>query len=248
VAGTDGLEVSGDNHLRSGWTRFETTNPSTADHAIELAELHPGVNVAQFRIALESPDGLQALPLAEFIGGVDDIPHHTTFTMTVNLTAGHFVIFDSAQGPNGPDGPAWFTIPGFVRDFTVNALPTLAAPPEKTATLTMRDFTYRLPPTLPSHGIVEVRNLGHQLHQAAMLRLDAGATLDDVIAAIDNNEPPPGQPLEFVGILSPGRTMYFHYDLAPATYVIADYLPDFDRGGIPHAAEGMITSFTVVDR
>jgi hypothetical protein len=59
---------------------------------------------------------------------------------------------------------------------------------------------------------------------------------------------PPGTPLELLGVVSPGRSLYVEYDLLPGDYVIACFMPDLDRGGLPHALEGMVDTFTIPSR
>ncbi|WP_250280082.1 hypothetical protein [Frankia sp. Cppng1_Ct_nod] len=245
VAASGGLDVTGAGHVRPGWTRVTASNPTDADHAFELVRLHDGVTVERFHAGLETPDGAAALSLADFYGGIDDVRHHTTWTMTVDLDRGHYVLVDHTQGPAGPDRPAWFTLPGFVRDFTVTGShPTGARPPHQTATMVMRDFAFELPSALPRHGVVKVHSAG-QLHAAGLLKFDPDVTIAQALTAVRGGQIPAGQQREFLGIVSPGHPLYVGYDLEPGAYLVVSFLPDHDHGGIPQAAQGMVAGFTV---
>jgi hypothetical protein len=119
---------------------------------------------------------MASMELGDFYGGVDDIPHHTTFELTVHLDPGRYVLFDNGQGPEGPDGPAWFTLAGYVRSFVVAGTPSDATAPHA-ITVYMQDFRYDMPPTLPRSGVLAAVNRGDEIHMTAMLRLAPGAVL-----------------------------------------------------------------------
>jgi hypothetical protein len=193
--------------------------------------------------ALQSPDGIESLSMADFQGGVDDIPHHTTWAETVDLTPGTYVVVDHAQGEEGAD--AWFNEPGFYVPFTVaDTEATNATKPAPDAVITMRDFAYEMPASLPADGVIEFRNEGNTLHMGVLLELNPGVTVDEAMQNL-SEDTPLGTPGEFVGVTSPGVTVSVEQHFDPGTYIIACMMPDFDHGGTPHAMEGMITSFTV---
>jgi hypothetical protein len=246
VTATDAtMRVVGDEAVRPGWTRIADTNDSSSNHALGVWRLRDGVGVDDLRKGLDTPDGLGALQLVDAYGGVDDVAAHTTFSMTARLDPGRYVLIDFGQGPEGPDGPAWFTKTGFVHEFEVRGKPTTARPPASTATLVASDFHYVVPQTLPRHGTLEVRNAGSELHMAALLRLDPGATVASALSAIRAGKEPPGTQLELFGAIGPGRAFLMDYDLAPASYVIACFMPSKSHESAPHVALGMVNGFTV---
>ncbi|HMK11954.1 MAG TPA: hypothetical protein VK461_10260 [Acidimicrobiales bacterium] len=245
IQATDaGLNITGLDAVKPGYTRFSDTNTTDSDHALMIVKLHNGVTAHDMKAALESPDGIEALNKADFYGGVDDVPHHTTWAETVDLTPGTYVVLDHAEG-HGEGNGAWFSEPGFYFPFTVaDASATNAVKPKADAVITMRDFAYDMPATLPADGVVEFRNEGVQLHMGVLLKLNPGVTVDEAMQNL-SDDTTLGTPLEFIGATSPGTTVSVEQHFEPGTYVIACLMPDMQRDGTPHAMEGMFSSFTV---
>jgi hypothetical protein len=98
-----------------------------------------------------------------------------------------------------------------------------------------------------SAGVTTVilRNLGKEHHEAQFIRLNPGVTLDQVIAALQQQGPPPGiftfegGPAEVV----PGRTAEVMLNLQPGQYALLCLVSAPD--GQPHAAKGMVLPITV---
>jgi hypothetical protein len=245
IQATDaGLHITGLTDVKPGYTRFSDTNTTDSDHALMIVKLHEGVTPDDMKGALESPDGVEALGKADFFGGVDDIPHHTTWAEIVDLTPGTYVVLDHAEG-HGEGNGAWFSEPGFFAPFTVaDGSSSNAAAPKADAVIEMRDFAYDMPASLPRDGVVEFRNGGTQLHMGVLLKLNPGVTVDQAMQNL-SEDTDLGTPLEFVGATSPGVTVSVEQHFDPGTYVIACLMPDMQKDGTPHAMEGMITSFTV---
>ena len=245
IQATDsGLHITGLTDLKPGYTRFSDTNTTDSDHALMIVKLHDGVTPDDMKAALESPDGIEALDKADFFGGVDDVPHHTTWAETVDLTPGTYVVLDHAEG-RGEGNGAWFSESGFFVPFTVaDGSSTNAAAPKPDAVIKMRDFAYDMPASLPRDGVVEFQNVGAQLHMGVLLELNPGVTVDQAMQNL-SEDTDLGTPLEFVGATSPGVTVSVEQHFDPGTYVIACLMPDMQKDGTPHAMEGMITSFTV---
>ena len=95
-----------------------------------------------FKTALGSADGLEAFGLADFYGGINTIPADTAWSLTTTLDSGHYVVLDHGAGPDGPDGPAWFTDDNFFHAFDVSATHVDAPRPPATASVDLTDFAF----------------------------------------------------------------------------------------------------------
>ena len=119
-----------------------------------------------------------------------------------------------------------------------------AAPAQVTITAT--DYKLELPDSIPA-GVVALHlvNHGKELHQAQLVRLDAGKTVDDVMAAMKRQGPPPAW-AKFVGGpngVAPGQETTTTSSLEPGHYVAICLIPGPDE--IPHVMKGMIQPFEV---
>lgn len=112
--------------------------------------------------------------------------------------------------------------------------------------LVARDFVFDSIPDIPA-GIVELRlhNEGTMLHHAAILRLTAGKTVDDLIAALKNPGPPPRWAVPAPGPNAPVPGEYANVTtrLTQGNYVVLCFV---DIGGAPHFTKGMFRGFRVV--
>jgi hypothetical protein len=92
---------------------------------------------------------------------------------------------------------------------------------------------------------VQLRNIGKEKHEAQFIKLNPGVTLDQVIAALQQEGPPPniftfeGGPGEVV----PNRTAEVMLNLTQGQYALLCFISAPD--GQPHAAKGMVLPLTV---
>jgi hypothetical protein len=98
-------------------------------------------------------------------------------------------------------------------------------------------------------GVVSFRtsNIGKEIHEYALGRLDEGKTLADVKKRLaqGEGEPPPWfKDVGGVPVLSQGEEITITRDLQPGTYVMLCFLPS--PKGVPHVNLGMIKSFELV--
>jgi plastocyanin len=119
-------------------------------------------------------------------------------------------------------------------------------PNPATVTVTATDFGYSAPDTIAA-GTTTVRlvNTGKELHQAQLLRLEEGKTLEDVAKALKAGGPPPSW-IRFVGGpngVAPGQEAQATAMLTPGRYVYICFIPSPD--GVMHAAKGMFRPFQV---
>jgi uncharacterized cupredoxin-like copper-binding protein len=90
-------------------------------------------------------------------------------------------------------------------------------------------------------------NIGSELHEYALGRLDQGKTLEDVKKRLAQGEGEPPtwfQDVAGVPLLSPGEEITITRDLEPGTYVFLCFIPS--PKGVPHYDLGMLKSFEIV--
>ena len=97
-----------------------------------------------------------------------------------------------------------------------------------------------------------LRNEGKQPHELSILTLNPGKTPADFTAfmkAADSGKkasgPPPFANAGGFTILDPGLDGYVTLDLAPGTYLGADFIPDPTKKNAPHLLNGGQVPFTV---
>jgi hypothetical protein len=113
-------------------------------------------------------------------------------------------------------------------------------------TLVARDFAFDSIPDIPA-GVVEIRlhNEGPTLHHAALIKLNDGKTVGDLIAALKNPGPPPrwAVPVPSPNAPAPGEYANVTTRLTPGDYAVLCFV---DIGGTPHFMKGMSRAFKVV--
>jgi hypothetical protein len=113
-------------------------------------------------------------------------------------------------------------------------------------TITATDFKLDLPAQIPA-GVVSLHlvNHGKELHQAQVIRLEDGKTLDDFAKAMKQNGPPPSW-VKFLGGpngIAPDQDANSTMVLSPGHYAVLCFIPGLD--GVPHVMKGMIQPFEV---
>jgi hypothetical protein len=92
-------------------------------------------------------------------------------------------------------------------------------------------------------------NAGDEPHHAQVFRLDDGASVADLAAALANGGPPAalevGSFVGGTGLVAPGRESRADaiLDLEPGRYALICFVPDAE--GMPHVAHGMLQPFEV---
>ncbi len=126
---------------------------------------------------------------------------------------------------------------------------TTAAPaPAGPIRIIAADYAYSGAPDTVQPGWHDLRmvNQGKQPHMAALMRIDSGKTVNDLVAAIKNRKPV-GWTTEVGGVnaLLPGDSLMTSLDLTPGRYVVGCFVTD--STGKPHLFDGMLASFVVAD-
>lgn len=166
---------------------------------------------------------------------------------------------------NDRSGPSLTTQPGEFQPMRATTLLLLAlataacakepAPPaaEATAatvqqvTVTATDYGFQLPTTPIDAGLTTFTlvNQGTEVHHLSLMHLTDGKTVDDFMAAVQAEGPPPSWvvPVGGPNAAAPGSSANATLILETGTYVIACFIPSPD--GVPHLAKGMIMGMEV---
>lgn len=110
------------------------------------------------------------------------------------------------------------------------------------------DFAFQAPDKIPA-GVVTIllENHGKEVHQAQLVKLEDGKTVNDLAAAMKNHGPPPSW-LKWMGgpnAVAPGQQVNASAVLAPGQYAYLCLIPSPD--GTLHSAKGMVRPFQVTD-
>jgi hypothetical protein len=114
------------------------------------------------------------------------------------------------------------------------------------AEIRLSDFTYALPALTAGTHTFKVVNAGPQPHEAQLIRLNDGVTMEQYLAAMapGATAPPPGTDLGGSGAISQGIDNWWTVTLAPGNYLVVCFVPD-PADGKPHVMKGMVQQFTV---
>jgi hypothetical protein len=112
--------------------------------------------------------------------------------------------------------------------------------------VTAADFSFDAPAKIPAGATrFELANHGKELHQAQLIRLEDGKTLDDLHKAMKAHGSPPSW-VKFVGGpngIAPGQQSNATAVLTPGNYAYLCYIPSAD--GVIHLVKGMVRPFEV---
>lgn len=116
-------------------------------------------------------------------------------------------------------------------------------------TITATDYAFEAPAQIEG-GLVSITlvNKGKEPHHAQLARLNDGVTMEQFQAAMQQN-PEAALPLISLtggpSVIDAGGSQEVVVDLAPGHYVVLCFVSDHE--GVPHLAQGMITTMEVVE-
>ncbi len=200
------------------------------------ARLNEGVTMEQFEEGLMVDDGMGAIPLVTLMGNA----HNTADNRVIyDLPAGDYVGLQFSE-EDGPPAMATFT--------TGEA--SSASAPEADVAVELVDFAIVMPSEIQAGPqLWQIANNGEQWHEMAVVKMNDGATIDDVMAMMmsegEPEGPPPFEDVAFWEPSSNGQTAWVTWDLEPGEYTILCFLPDLLGDFSPHIAHGMVAQFTV---
>jgi hypothetical protein len=219
--------------LHAGRYRFHVVSAGGA-HSLQLLRLQNGYTPQQAQ--QDIPDAFEGnVPAVQrvdnglvFLGGADAAPKHPG-TMVVRLRAAQLMAVDFGSGQ---------TTAG------LNVVGT--APHQKkvahTGTYTAFTYGWGVSRHLPAAGMVKFGNSADQPHFLVLQHVKASTTNAKVRRFISSGGQ--GNPPWLLkgsagsGVVSPGKSQLFRYDLPAGKYLVACFWPDYFTG-MPHAFMGM---------
>lgn len=219
--------------ISAGVVQLTMENVDTVMHTGLLRRLAADHTLEEFSTAFEQ-DPRSTLPLTEFLGGPDVSPG-SAISGYYTLEPGTHILVDNWSQP-------WH-----YAAFTVTQPAMAAEPPTAAVSVTMREYAYDMPDSIPSgKHLWGFTNAGESLHHIGIIQLNEGATIDDVLAwSKDPQGPSPSTDLAWWNMLSPGVTSWGELDLPPGEYYAIDLVPDFVTMGMLNADHGMVKAITV---
>ena len=125
--------------------------------------------------------------------------------------------------------------------------PAVTSPAAPVVTVKASEFAFSGPRSV-SAGATTFRlvNTGKQLHHVTLMKLAAGKTMADFVAAIKAGGPPPAWATESGGpnAATPGARVDATVMLEPGEYVLVCFIPSPGET-MPHMAKGMMAPLTV---
>jgi hypothetical protein len=110
--------------------------------------------------------------------------------------------------------------------------------------ITAREYSFNGPDSIPGGWTqITLENRGAKAHDLILFKLDAGKTMDDVMAALEADAPPEWISIVGQSSAGAGERTRFIANLAPGTYGMISF--GDDESGPPDAAQGMVKALTV---
>ena len=232
--------------IQAGPTALTLRNEGIEEHQAQVARLNADVTLEQLTAELQNPDPSAALGLITLVGGPTGVLPGKSVTTGLDLQAGTHVFLCFVGGADGIPHIA----KGMVAPLEVSEPPAEGALPAADGELTLQDFAFvGLDSLAAGPHTIAVRNDGPQPHEATLVKLADGVTVDALRGMFTSTEPPPSGPPPFTsaggiaGIAS-GDTATVKVDLEPGDYAWICFIPD-PATGKAHAELGMIGALTV---
>jgi hypothetical protein len=231
--------------LQSGLNRITIKNSTSASADFIAARLKGDATLADFNEAAAGPMGIVgALAVVELASGKPGVPAGGTAEVLVDLKPGSYLFLTSGslQEAAGP--------PNIAQVEVKQRVGLTPADPADTVIATAVDFDFSIPATLTTGTkTFQFVNNGSQWHEFVVFKLDANATVDDLLAALQSETPPLDPPFQEAGFIFPvsaGWRAFSEIALTPGNYVAVCFVPNLLSDEMePHIAHGMIQEFKV---
>jgi hypothetical protein len=230
---------SGPDQVPAGWTKVSLVNQGKEGHHIQIVKLDPGKTRDDLLAALATdPESFPAW--ARPIGGPNDPYPGASSSAYVNFEVGNYVVLCVIPDAQGVPHLAH----GMVKALTVTAAASASAEPRADVTVDLADFAFTMSGS-PTAGdrIFRFNNKGQQVHEAFLVKLEAGKTAQDYLNA-SPDAPSPGKSFGGITGIAPGDHQSISVKLEAGNYALICFFPDPGTHA-PHFAQGMIQEFAV---
>ena len=228
----------------AGVTAITLTNAGQEEHQAQLVKIADDKTMTDLVAALQNPDPSAALQLITLSGGPTGVAPGATGTSTVDLQPGAYAFLCFISSPDGAPHIA----KGMVAPLEVTGTATTTALPAGDASLTLKDFSFDLDSLTAGKHTVTVRNDGPQPHEATIVKLNDGVTVDTIKGMIGASPapsgPPPWRDVGGIAGIAAGATANMDVDLPAGDYAFICFVPD-PATGKGHVELGMIGALTI---
>jgi uncharacterized cupredoxin-like copper-binding protein len=232
--------------IPAGRTTFHLVNKGPDFHHIWLIKLEQGKTLKDLVEATRTPGPLPKWAVE--VGGPNTpVPGGET-SATLDLEPGSYVM--ACVIPAMKDGQPHF-MKGMVKELAVTARRGVEQAgktdaPAADVVMTLDDYDFRLSaPITAATKSIRMRNVAAQTHEAVIVKLDPGTTVQQFLAAMEKPQgPPPGALVGGITGIAKGRTVDLATSFTAGDYALVCFVPDA-RDGKPHLAHGMVKQFSV---
>ena len=236
------FETSGSAVPGSNLVTFK--NDGKEVHHLQLLQIAPGKTMQDVAAALQAGD-LSKVP-GKFEGGVGQLPPGASGQLAAGLTNGTYAMLCFVPGTDG----APHFVKGMAGTFEVTGQQDQTVFEAPDVKLVAVDYSFEGPATVKAGKTsIELTNNGKEPHEANLIKLNEGVTLQQAMQAVAAAEAAPGGPPPPItpaggaqGIL-PGQKTQVIADLTKGEYAFVCFIPDATN--TPHIAKGMVRSIKV---
>lgn len=245
--------------------------PESVEAGLHLVTLSSPEPYVAYLGIVETPEGLsnedlvfQALEAGRndmpqegwtYLGGSNTANPGGAVSFIIDLEPGDYHLAASYYVPDA-DSEAMSVVPLTVTE--TDTAPDAAAEPPATVNLEETDDMQYIvtPATLESGSqLWKIENTGTEMaHHVVMVRIPDGATAPEIITEFNGmmtGTPPAGDSIfaqvvwvGYAALQSGGQAVWSEFDLDPGAYAVICFIMDHETGR-PHAADGMVTVFSV---
>jgi hypothetical protein len=232
--------------IAAGRTTFHLVNKGPDFHHIWLVKLEQGKTLKDLIEATKTPGPLPKW--AVDVGGPNSPMPGGEASATLDLEPGNYVL--ACVIPAMKDGQPHF-MKGMVKPLTVAARRGVvqagnSAAPAADVVMTLDDYDFRLSaPITAATKSIRLRNVAAQTHEAVIVKLNPGTTVEQFLGAMEKPQgPPPGSLVGGITGIAKGRTVDIATSFTTGDYALLCFVPDA-KDGKPHLAHGMVKQFSV---
>ena len=232
----------------AGVTTVTLENVGAETHQAQLVKINDGKAFSDLTTALATGDPSAALAIVTLSGGPTAVPAGTTGESTQSLEAGNYAFLCFISGADGIPHVA----KGMISPLTVTGTASGGSLPAGDATVVAKDFSFDAPtPVSSGEHTFTFTNTGPQPHEAGIVKLAPGTTVDQLKGMFTASPapsgeapqgPPPFEDYGGIGAVAPGTTATFKVTLESGQqYAFICFVPD-PATGKAHAELGMIAA------
>jgi hypothetical protein len=232
--------------IAAGRTTIRLVNKGPDLHHVWLIKLDQGKTLKDLMEATKNHGPLPKW--AVDVGGPNTPMPGGETSATLDLEAGKYVMV--CVIPAMKDGQPHF-MKGMVREVTVAkrsgvAQAGVAVAPVSDVVMTLDDYDFRVSsPITTATKSIKFVNVAEQTHEAVIVKLNPGTTVQQFLQAMEKPQgPPPGALIGGITGIAKGRTIEVPTTFTPGEYALICFVPDA-KDGKAHLAHGMVKQFSV---